>query len=72
MNEIKKYKLDKSIITSMSFKETDDQVEYWENKSEYDRLDAACFIINQIFGVPPSDKVDFALTDKRKHNGESS
>lgn len=55
----------------MTFDEADDQVEYWDKKSEYDRLNAACFIINQIFGVSSSDKVDFAFTDKRKHNGRS-
>lgn len=67
MKEKNKYKLDKSILTSMTLKEADNHVNYWDKKSESDRLDAACFIINQIFGVSPSDKVDFAFTDKRKH-----
>ena len=55
----------------MTFKEAADHVEYWDKKNERDRLNAACFTINQIFFVSPSDKVDFAFRDKRKHNGKS-
>ena len=63
----KKYKLDRKILKSTSFAEADDHVTYWNNKSEGERLNAACFIINQIFGVTSSARVDKSITDKRKH-----
>ena len=62
------YKLEKTELKSMTFEEADDHVTYWNNKTEDERLNAACFIINQIFGVTPSDKIDFTYTDKRKHS----
>ena len=63
------YKLDRTVLQSLNVEEADDHVSYWNNKTEFERLNAACFIINQIFGVSPSDKVDFTFMDKRKHNG---
>jgi len=63
-----KYKLDRTVLKSMTFEEADDHVTYWNDKTEVERLNAACFIIYQIFGVTPFDKIDFAYTDKRKHS----
>lgn len=63
----KKYRLDRTILQPTSFAEADDHVTYWKDKSETERLNAACFIINQIFGVTPSTKVDKSIIDKRKH-----
>jgi hypothetical protein len=63
------YKLERNVLTAMSFDEADDHVRYWEDKSMNERLNAACFIINQIFNVTPSSKIDMRFTDKRKHNG---
>ena len=65
----KEYKLDRSVLQPMTFEEADDHVSYWNNKTELERLNAACFIINQIFEVNATDKIDFSVTDKRKHNG---
>ena len=64
----KEYKLDRTVLRSMTVEEADDHVTYWNNKTESERLNAACFIINQIFDVSPFDKIDFTFTDKRKHN----
>jgi hypothetical protein len=66
----KEYNLERSVLKSMTFEEADDHVTYWNNKTESERLNAACFIINQIFEVSSSDKIDFSFTDKRKHNGQ--
>ncbi len=63
----REYKLDRTVLQSMTVAEADDHVTYWNNKSESERLNAACFIIYQIFNVSPSDKVDLRFTDKRKH-----
>lgn len=63
----KEYKLDRMLLQSMTLEEADDHVTYWKNKTQSERLDAACFIINQIFNVSPTDKIDFKFSDKRKH-----
>lgn len=63
----KEYKLDRTESKAMTFEEADDHVTYWENKTQMERLNAACFIINQIFNTTPFDKVDVNFTDKRKH-----
>jgi hypothetical protein len=60
------YRLDRTIVTSLTFNEADDHVNYWLEKTEDERLNAACSIINQIFGVTPQTKVNRAVIDKRK------
>ena len=60
------YRLDRTKITSLTFNEADNHVSYWLTKTEDERLNAACFIINQIFGVTPQTKVDRTIIDKRK------
>jgi hypothetical protein len=64
--EKRPYPLDRTTITSSTFNEADNHVSYWLEKTEDERLNAACFIINQIFGVTPQTKVDRTVTDKRK------
>lgn len=66
--EENEYKLDRSLLQSMTIDEADDHVTYWNDKTESERLNAACFIINQIFNVSPLEKIDLKFTDKRKHN----
>ncbi len=61
------YKLDRSVLRSMTFEEADDHVSDWNNKTPEERLNAACFLIHQIFGTTPEDKVDISFFDKRKH-----
>jgi hypothetical protein len=63
----KEYKLDRTVLQLMTFEEADDHITYWKNKTETERLNAACFLINQIFGTSPDDKIDLRFTDKRKH-----
>ncbi len=58
--------MDRMKVTSLTFNEADDHVNYWLQKTEDERLNAACFIINQIFGVTPETKVNRTITDKRK------
>jgi hypothetical protein len=60
------YRLDRAKVTSLTFNEADNHINYWMEKTEDERLNAACFIINQIFGVTPQTKVDRTITDKRK------
>lgn len=60
------YKLDRNHVSAMSFEEADDHTTYWLNKTEDERLNAACFLINQLYGVTPETKVDRTITDHRK------
>ncbi len=64
----KEYPLDKSAFRAMTFREADDHVTFWNDKNEEERLNAACFLINQIYGVTRDTKIDFSITDKRKNN----
>ncbi len=64
--EKQQYRLDRAKVTSLTFNEADNHINYWMEKTEDERLNAACFIINQIFGVTPQTKVDRTITDKRK------
>ena len=61
-----KYKIDRSLITALSFEEADDHVSYWLDKTEDERLNAACFLINQVYNVTPQTKVDRTVIDQRK------
>ncbi len=65
--EKKAYSIDRTRVTSLTFEEADNHIHYWMEKSEDERLNAACFIINQIFGVTPFTKIDRFVVDKRKH-----
>ena len=65
--EQEEYKLERTLLKSMTFGEADDHVSYWENKTVAERLNAACFIINQIFGTTAFTKIDMQIRDKRKH-----
>jgi hypothetical protein len=62
-----KYRLDRNKVSALSFAEADDHLSYWLNKSEDERLNAACAIINQIFGVTANTRVNRTVVDKRKH-----
>ncbi|MEO8712545.1 MAG: hypothetical protein ABI405_10500 [Parafilimonas sp.] len=61
-----KYKLDRTYVSAMSFEEADDHSSYWLDKTEDERLNAACFLINQIYSVTAQTKVDRTITDRRK------
>ncbi len=60
------YKLDRTYVTKMCFEEADDHTTYWLDRTEDERLNAACFLINQLYGVTPDTKVDRTITDHRK------
>ena len=60
------YRLDRNHVSALSFEESDDHITYWLDKTENERLNAACFLINQIYGVTPQTKIDRSITDQRK------
>jgi hypothetical protein len=61
------YRMNRNEVKSMTFQESDNHVSYWEDKTPEERLNAACFLINQIFGVTQHTKVDKKIIDFRKH-----
>jgi hypothetical protein len=60
------YPIDRTQGFAMSFEEADDHVSYWLSKTADERLNAACFLINQLYDVTPFTRVDRNIYDKRK------
>lgn len=50
------YHLDRTKVTSLTFNEAYDNINYWMEKIVDERLNDACFIIKQIFDVTPFTK----------------
>lgn len=51
----------------MTVKEAGDHYGYWKTKSYKERLEAACYLINQFYGTTPETPVDKTVFTKRKH-----
>lgn len=60
----KKYRLDKTAFKGMTFEEADEHYSYWKDKSYEERIDAAFFLINQIYKITPSTKLDRTIFEK--------
>lgn len=67
--ELTNYRMDRSVVTAASFEEADDHTGFWQDKTPEERLNAACFIINNIYNVTPQTKVDRTVVGSRKHSG---
>lgn len=67
MSENKKYRLDKTAFQAMTVQEADNHYGYWKTKSHNERLEAACYLINQFYGTTPQTPVDKSIFTKRKH-----
>lgn len=61
------FRMDRSVVTKSTFKEADDHVTFYKDKTPLERLNHACFIINSIFNVTPFTKVNRKVTFARKH-----
>ena len=59
--------MDRKTVSKSTFKEADDHTTYFKEKTPLQRLNNACFIINQIFQVSPKTKVDRAFIQTRKN-----
>lgn len=62
------YKMKRNVLTFSSFAEADDHVSYWLDKTPIERLNAACFIINNLFSVSPDTRIKKDILIPRKHN----
>ena len=59
--------MNRSIVSKSSFKEADDHVTFYKDKTPLERLNYACDIINSIFNSTPNCKVDRTIISARKH-----
>lgn len=68
MKEDNQYKMNRSVISALSFEEADNHVEYWQNKTPMERLNAACFIINNLFNLTAATRMQKDILTARKRN----
>jgi hypothetical protein len=68
MKEENKFKMNRSVVSASSFEEADDHVSYWLDKTPLERLNAACYIINQIYSVSAATPVKKNIVDARKRS----
>lgn len=61
------YRMDRTVATKLTFEQADDHVTFYKDKTYFERLNNACFIINHIFQVTPTTKLDRSIIHKRKH-----
>jgi hypothetical protein len=66
-DDSKKYRLDKTAFQAMTVQEADHHYGYWKNKAMKERLDAACYLVNQFYGTTPQTPVDKTIFTKRRH-----
>ncbi|MCD6013035.1 MAG: hypothetical protein K0Q79_2897 [Flavipsychrobacter sp.] len=64
-----KFRLDRAAFKATAAKEADDHVTEWKNKTYIERLEAAWFLINQIYGTTSKTKLDRTVFSIRKRNG---
>lgn len=61
------FKMDRTIISKSTFKEADDHVTFYKDKSPLERLNYACWMINQVFQVTPDSRIDKTVIQTRKY-----
>jgi len=49
-------KMDRTVVSKSTFKEADDHVSFYEDKTPLERANYACNIINSIFDSSPKKK----------------
>jgi hypothetical protein len=67
MREEKKYRLDKTAFRAQTAAAADNHMAYWKTKTLNERMAAACYLINQLYGTTPQTKLDRTVFSKRKH-----
>ena len=68
MREDNQYKMDRSVLSVSTFEEADNHVEYWQSKTPMERLNAACFIINNLFNITAATSMRKDILTARKRN----
>lgn len=62
------YRLDRTAFTKQSFKESDNQRQYWLSKSPAERLSAAVYLQSVVFNFDPENppRMDKSIVEKRQ------
>jgi hypothetical protein len=61
-----RFRLDKTAFSVRSFKDADDHVTEWMDKTPWERLEAAFFLINHAYGINSKTKLDRTVFSKRR------
>lgn len=63
------FRLDKTAFRAQSYKEADNNLDHWKNKSYSERLEAAWYLISCAYNFPIDNppKLDKSLFSTRKH-----
>jgi len=61
-----KYRLDRTAFKATNAVDADDHVTDWNDRSYKERLEAAWYLINQVYGTTPETKLDRTVFSKRK------
>ena len=61
-----KFRLDRTAFKASTVKEADDHVTEWADKTPWERLEAAWFLINHAYGVDATTRLDRTVFSKRK------
>jgi hypothetical protein len=61
-----KFRLDKTAFKATNAKDADDHVTEWKDKTPWERLEAAWFLINHAYGTDSKTKVDRTVFSKRR------
>lgn len=63
-----KFRLDRTAFKATNATEADDHVSYWLDKSLKERLEAAFYLINQVYGTTNQTKLDRTVFSVRKRD----
>ena len=61
-----KFRLDRTAFKATNAKDADDHVTEWKDKTPSERLEAAWFLINQVYGTTSKTRLDRTVFSKRK------
>lgn len=64
---MEEFKMDRTFVQKQSFEQANNHTNFYDNKSIQERVNAACFIIYNIYGTTQYTKVDRTIISKRKH-----
>lgn len=63
-----KFRLDRTAFKASNAVDADDHVSYWIHKTPKERLEAAFYIINQVYGTTNQTRLDRTVFSVRKRN----
>lgn len=63
-----KFRLDRTAFKATNAKDADDHVTEWKDKTYMERLEAAWFLINQMYGTTAKTPLDRTVFSMRKRD----